>query len=121
MAVPTLENMRLQVLTVRNAENSPYRLEISRTRSTISLMAEAAMLFKFTCGLVELRRRVLLQLDRAGKQDVVLQVNVLVQIGFEGSQSLIERLKAEATVRRSRISVSHFQGTLRAMRNFSAE
>jgi hypothetical protein len=46
-------------------------------------MAEAAMLVEFARGFVKVRRRGFLNLDGARKEDVILQVNVLMQIGFE--------------------------------------
>jgi len=46
-------------------------------------MAKAAMLIEFAGGFIEVRRRSFLHLDGAGKQDVILQVNMPALIGFE--------------------------------------
>jgi hypothetical protein len=69
-------------------------------------MAQAAMLIEFAGGFIEVRRGVFLHLDCAGKQNVVLQVNVLTQIGFERGQRLVERLKTDADVGRCCVTVS---------------
>jgi hypothetical protein len=42
-----------------------------------------------------------LHLDRARKQDVVFQVDVLVQIGFQFGQRPVERLKANPSSSRN--------------------
>lgn len=70
-------------------------------------MAEAAMLIELARGFGEFRRRVFLHLDGAGKQDVVLQMNVLMQIGFECGQRLVERLKADTAVGRCCVPVGY--------------
>src|SRR5512145_109807 len=70
-------------------------------------MAEAAMLVEFACGFVEVGRGGFLHLDGARKQDVVLQVNVLMQIGFERRQRLVERLKTDADVGRRCVTVGY--------------
>lgn len=49
-----------------------------------------------------------LLLDRAGKQDVIFEVDVLVQIRFKSSQRLVQGLIADAGIRRRRITAAGF-------------
>src|SRR5215510_3042465 len=99
MIVPTSESRCYLPPPITSADISPYCCEISRTRSTIlALTAEAAMPIEFAGGFRKVRRGVFLHLDCARKENIILQVNVLMQICFERSQRLIECLKADAAV-----------------------
>src|SRR5262245_20861382 len=108
MAVPTSKSRCYRSPPITSADNSPYRCEISRTPSAIpTLMAEAAMLVEFARGFVEVGRGGFLHIDRARKENVILQVNVLMQIGLERGQSLIKRLKADTAVGRGRVPLGY--------------
>jgi CRP-like cAMP-binding protein len=90
MVVPTPKSFCYRLPPIVTADNSPLRRENSRTRSGVSaLMAEAATLIESALGFIEIWRGIFLHLDCVGKQDVVLQVNVLMQVNFKRIQRLI--------------------------------
>src|SRR5581483_2146378 len=59
-------------------------------------MTEAVMLTFARCRALPAGFSRTFQLDRAREEDVVLQMNMLVQIGFERRERLIERVVTEA-------------------------
>src|SRR5262249_34627136 len=67
-----------------------------RPRST----SEAAVLTNFACGISPGRLGGAFHFDCAREKDVVFQMDMLMQIGFELLQGLIERSIADAGVRR---------------------
>src|SRR5262249_29163722 len=72
----------------RAANYCAARRGIFRARS----MTEAAMLVEFARGFVEVGRGDLLHLNGARKENVILQVNALMQVGLERGQGLTECL-----------------------------
>lgn len=70
------------------------------------------MLVGFACGFVKVRRRVFLHLDGAQKENVILQVNVLMQIGLYRGQSLVERLKTDTALGRRRERLGRWVGPI---------
>src|SRR5215831_3383361 len=83
----------------RAANYCAARRGIFRARS----MTEAAMPSRKVGRARRLGRGFLLHLDRAREEQVVFKMNVLMQIGLERGQSLVERLKTDTAVRRRRI------------------
>src|SRR5262245_3691261 len=103
MVVPTSKSRCFRSPPIISADNSPYRREILPTRSTTpALTTEAAVSVEFPRGFVDFGRRGFLHLDGARKQYIILQVNVLMQIGLEIGQRLIQGLITGAGVRRRR-------------------
>src|SRR5581483_374839 len=70
-------------------------------------MTEAVMLTFARCRALPAGFSRTFQLDRAREEDVVLQMNMLVQIGFERRERLIERVVTEAAVGRDVVIPGH--------------
>src|ERR1035441_824990 len=46
--------------------------------------------------------------DRSGKEDVVFQMNMLMEVGFKGCQGFVQSLEADASIARGRIARAGF-------------